>query len=248
MSAEAGRALAGGLDASHAATLAAVGWSTADLRDAGLHVHRDFPSFDAAVEAATANLPAATPVRWHSKSGHAGGFIVGFPGVGPGVSDPLPAIVVWPEYPAGAEAHAESWSQLRSLLLDRLDWLVELASNGPWPAPLTDRPGWSEEESEIGRRKALDAISALGREQRLSIEICGPFHDVRCAASIWPIGQLQWEGFADGWAGDGLALGGHGHPILSCDPMIPEYDGAAQEIYRAAVREGRAVRESLGPD
>jgi hypothetical protein len=138
------------------------------LRLDELYPYRDFPSVKDAMAGAERDLPLGTPVRWAESTGRTGGFISGLPGVGPGIADALPALVIWPRYPAGEEAVAESWTELRELLLAKLDWLVDLAANGPWPDSVTDRRAWSAEEIDAGHRRALAAIARLDEDRRLS--------------------------------------------------------------------------------
>jgi hypothetical protein len=221
------------------------GWEVDELRGvSGLYAIRDFESVDAAISEAELDLPPGTPVRWSDQPPRrrVGGFIVGRPGVGPGIAGPLPAVIVWPRYPDGIEAVASSWAELAELLRERLDWLVELASSGSWPGVLADKPRWSEAEISEGRERALAAINALERELRLSPEISGPFHDVRCSAFISPKHELRWTGFTAGWLANENEPASHGYPILLGNLMIPDYDGEAHRIYRRAVEEGIAAR------
>jgi hypothetical protein len=151
-------------------------------------------------------------------------------------------VIVWPRYPDGIEATASSWGELADLLRERLDGLAELVGSGPRPGALADMPGWSAERIMAGREGALAAIDALEREQRLSAEISGPFHDVRCSAFISPLHQLRWDGFTKGWLGNEHAPAGGGHPMLLGNLMIPDYNGEAHRIYRDGVQEGIEAR------
>lgn len=240
-----GRALATQVEGAAPQQLRERGWDVDELRGvSGLFAARDFDSLAEAMRQAELDFPAGTVVRWSDQPPRrrGGGFIVGHPGLGPGISEPLPALIVWPRYPDGVEAIASSWEELAMLLRERLDWLCELARAEPPAETLRGNAAPSATEINAGLQRALAAIDALEREQRISPEIAGPVNDVRCAAFISPVHQLRWDGFAAGWLDGERAHERAGYPILVGNPMVPAYDGEAHLTYRSGIAEGIAAR------
>jgi hypothetical protein len=182
--------------------LGARGWRVEiELEDVVISF-RDFPSLDDAQASAAADLPRGTTVNWTTNDGQlSGGFIVGHDKVAPPVAGIVPAFVLWPD---GSQQHADTIAQLVRLLRDRMDWLVDLALSA----------GFDPDKTAKGGAAAVRALDGLRAGGRLTIECCGPFYDLRCAAQVEPDGRLRWVGFSDGWnEPDGPPLRERRHPV-----------------------------------
>ena len=204
--------------------LRALGWGALELEQE-LIVDRVFQSLEDAKMAATADLPSGTTVYWSGDDDSlCGGFIVGFDGVAPSLAGNVPAYVLWPD---GSQDFVETVEGLVRLLRERLEWLVELARAAKFP----------EGDVDAGRARAIGALEVLAVDGTLTPECCGPFFDVRCAASVVPAGRLRWDGFADGWnEPDGPPPSERAHPIHY------SYDGDFRRLWRNAVEEGITAR------
>jgi hypothetical protein len=209
--------------AASAERLRALGWGVLEVEQE-LIVDRVFRSLEEAKTAATTDLPPRTTVHWSGDNESlSGGFIVGFDAVAPPLAGIVPAYVLWPD---GSQDFVETVDGLVGLLRERLEWLVDLA-----------RASFPEGDVEMGRATAIRALEVLAVDGTLRPECCGPFFDVRCAASVEPVGLLRWGGFADGWdEPDGPPASERLHPSHYT------YDGDFRESWRAAVDEGIAAR------
>ncbi len=200
--------------------LLALGWWVDDLGPDLLSPVRDFSSLADARAAASADLPRGTAVNWVSADHRlSGGFIVGYDGVAPPLTDLTPAFVKWPD---GSFELVDNLEELASALRERLDWLVALELDA----------GFDADEIAAGRVAALRALSELEASGRFRLECCGPHPRGRFAARVSSVGFLRWEGFRDGWdEPDGPSAAEREHPR---DDHPREF----QRIWRGGVAEG----------
>lgn len=218
------------------------GWDVDDVGLDELYPIRDFESLERAVAQAECDLPAGSAVSWRGIQGRLGGFVTGFRGVGPGVVGELPVLVIWPEPPDGVELTVDGWSELKSVLLERLDRLVDFARGNAWPQALADLPRISDGQLDAGRQRAVAALEQMEAERRLIPGIGGPVEDVRGSAGVWPMHGLRWDGFADGWRGEELALAVGGHPIAT--RCLPTTTARATASTARVSRRGRRANRS----
>jgi hypothetical protein len=197
------------------------GWEVDDLDDeAG--VARWCTSLPEAKALCERDLPRGTAVNW-AQAALIGGFVSGYPGVGPEMGGPMPAFVLWPD---GGESHAESVGALTRMMRGRMQWLAQMASTACFEAA----------DISQATSRTLAALDRLEETGVLSYDASGPIHDVRSGAVIVPVAKLRRDGFRDGWRGCASSL--DDHPVHG--ERHPR--GAYADVWRGGVTDGIRAR------